>query len=131
MNEQDFIDRITFHRDQDIVEIDVSDVSFKGVRETDLFHDVLDRVISETGRTWYFISSFVNCTISPGAALQFSIRRAHAHDGLSRGAVRYGASDEVNRAMMSLGSNPKAAVNSFASREEAFAKINEMKAIAA
>ena len=128
MDEQDFADRFEFHDDMDILEIDLSGLTFTNSNEADMFHDLLDRRVLETGRTWYFLSCFERCAISPGAALQFSIRRDHAHDGSSRGAVRYGTSEEANSAMLSVKSDPKTVDNSFDSREEAIARINEMKA---
>jgi len=127
MIEQDFIDRMSFHHSENIVEIDLEGFTFKDFRDTDVFHDALDRVIAETGRTWYFLTNFVDCEISPAAALQFSVRRAHSQNDHSLAAVRYGASEEVELALASRGSDPKAVTRSFASREEALLKIEELK----
>jgi len=131
MIEQDFIDRMSLYPEDDIAEIDLNGLTFKNFRETDIFHDALDRTITETGRTWYFLTCFTECIITPGAALQFSIRRAHSQNGLSRAAVRYGASDDVERALMSHSADPKAVKSSFANREEALLKIEELKVGAA
>jgi len=123
MIEQDFIDRMSFLPEEEIVEIDLSGVTFRNFRETDIFHDALDHATTETGRSWYFLTCFTDCTITPGAALQFSIRRAHSQNGHSRAAVRYGSSDEVERALMCQGSDARAVKSSFNSREEALSKI--------
>ena len=128
MIEQDFGDRISFLAEEDIVDIDLRGVHFTTARETYLFHDVLDRKVAETGRAWFFLTCFTDCTITDDAAHQFSMRRTRSHTTHSRGAVRYGASAELDRAMVSLGSNPMALQDSLSTREQALQKIEEMKA---
>ena len=128
MTEQDFLDRISFIAESNIVDINMRDVHFQSARETYFFHDVLDRLLTETGKTWFFITCFSGCTISEEAAHQFSMRRTRTHTRLCRGAVRYGASAELDRAMTSLESNSVATRESFATRDEAMQKIEEMRA---
>ncbi len=128
MTEQDFIQRIALLWDENIVDIDLRGVHFINTQDTYLFHDALDRTVAETKKTWFFLTCFTDCTITPEAAHQFSMRRTNSHTGFSRGAVRYGASPELDLAMTSLGSNAKAVSESFATREEALQKIEEMRA---
>jgi len=108
-------------------------MTFTTARETNLFYDTLDQTVTGTGRTWYFLGRFIDCEIKPGAALQIGIRRNHAH-ALSRGAVRYGCSEEVDNALMGIGTDvmadDKYAKRSFRAREEAIQCIEEMKAAA-
>jgi len=127
MTEQDFVDRISLLWEESIVDINLEGVDFTNAQETYLFHDALDRAVTETGRTWFFLTCFTGCTITPEAAEQFSMRRTHSHINFSRGAVRYGASDELDRAMTTLGSNAKAVKVSFNTREEALQKIEEIR----
>lgn len=127
MTEQDFLDRISFIPETNIVDINMGDVHFESARETYLFHDVLDRLVIETGKTWFFLTCFEGCTISEEAAHQFSMRRSRTHTSYCRGAVRYGASAELDRAMTSLESNPVASRESFPTREDALQKIDEMR----
>jgi len=128
MTEHDFTDRISLQWDKGIVDIDLQGVNFTNAEETYLFHDALDRAVAGTGQTWFFLTCFENCTITPEAAEQFSMRRNHSHVGFSRGAVRYGASQELDCAMVTQGSNPKAVNRSFSDREAALSKIEEMRA---
>ena len=128
MTEEDFIERISFVPEKGIVDIDMHDVHFESTREAYLFHDVLDRLVAETGKAWFFLTCFEGCTITDEAARQFSMRRTRTHTGHSRGAVRYGASVELDQAMTSLESNSVALLNSFSSRGEALQKIEEMAA---
>ena len=127
MIEQDFLDRISFMPEEEIVEIDLEGLTFTTAHEANVLYDAINRAVTETGRTWYFLGCFADCRIFPGAALQFSIRRSHAHE-ICRGAVRYGCSEAVDNALLSLGSDTKAAQTSFATRDDAIEHINGMKA---
>lgn len=127
MTEQDFIDRISLIPEENIVDINMRDVHFESARETYLFHDVLDRIVAETGSTWFFLSCFEGCTVTDEAAHQFSMRRTLSHNTHSRGAVRYGASEALDEAMTSLGSNALADKQSFATREEALHRIEQLR----
>ena len=128
MTEQDFLGRISLMGRPNIVDIDMRDVHFQSARETYLFHDVLDRIVAETGKKWFFLTCFEGCTITENAAHQFSMRRSRTHTSHCRGAVRYGASRELDRAMTSLEWNRIALRESFSTREEALQKIEEMRA---
>ena len=129
MDTHALFDRISLVPDDDIVEISFEGLTFTNAHETNLIYDAVDRVVTDTGRTWYFLGCFVNCTIKPGAALQFGIRRRHAHV-LSRGAVRYGCSKEVDKALIGSQTDTEYAQRSFATREDALQCIEEMKATA-
>jgi len=128
MTEHDFTDRISLNWEEGIVEIDLQAINFTNAEETFLFHDALDSAVAGTGQTWFFLTCFTDCTITPEAAHHFSMRRTHSQVGFSRGAVRYGASKELDSAMISLGSNFKAVKDSYSDREAALSKIAEMKA---
>lgn len=128
MVEQDFVERISLLQSENIVDIDLSGVNFTTASEASFFHDVLERLVAESGRSWFFLTCFTGCSISPDIAAQFSMRRFYSHGCYSLGAVRYGASDELERAMTILGSNFKAEKVSFTNREEALSKIDEIKA---
>ena len=127
MTEHYFLDRISLIPETEIVDINMRDVHFKSARESYLFHDVLDRIVTETGKTWYFLTCFEGCTIIADTAHQFSMRRTRTHTNHCRKAVRYGASAELDRAMTSLETSPNAVCESFSSREEALQKIVEMR----
>ncbi|KAA3621985.1 MAG: hypothetical protein DWQ08_13330, partial [Proteobacteria bacterium] len=55
MNESSYGDRIEFHHDLEVMEVDFSDVTFDNSRMVDEFYDEIERQIETTGRDWYFL----------------------------------------------------------------------------
>ncbi|WP_417514945.1 hypothetical protein [Minwuia sp.] len=81
--------RVSFLEADRIAELDFSDLSFEGADAIDAFHDVIDDILHATGRQWYLMVNFRNCTIDPAAWVAFSHRGKKTNLAYSLGTVRY------------------------------------------
>ena len=113
--------RITRHDDIDIIELDFSDFVFANSDVVNEYYDVIDETARSSGRAWYFLVNFRNCSVWPEAWVAFAHRGKKVAVNFALGTVRYGQ-DNTSGARM----DP----NSMATREAALARIEELKATA-
>ncbi len=111
----------------DTIEIDFSEFEFSSSAIVNSFYDVIDKLVEETGRDWYFVVNYRDCSIWPEAWVAFAHRGKHVNVTHSLGTVRYvelaGTDDQSKPEFRSEHYDP----NLFDSRDEALAKIQEMK----
>lgn len=112
--------RVHFLHDIEAIEIDFSDFEFSSSDIVNDFYDVIDGMIEDTGRKWYLLVNYRNCSIWPEAWVAFAHRGKKVNANQSLGTVRFVTPD---------GSAPSANPdpNMLESREVALAKIEEMK----
>ncbi|HMB77198.1 MAG TPA: hypothetical protein VKN76_12415, partial [Kiloniellaceae bacterium] len=60
-------ERVSFHYDLDVMEVDFSGVVFERSRDVDAFYDTIDQKLAETGRKWFFLVNYRDCVILPEA----------------------------------------------------------------
>ena len=104
---------------------------FSDSRIVNSFYDVIDELIAATGRKWYLIVNYRNCSIWPEAWVAFAHRGKKVNVNQSLGTVRYTAAegsegDDLKRAQES-GFDP----DLFPSRDLALARLAELKREAA
>lgn len=114
-------DSVSFFDDLETMEIDFSDFTFESSSVVNAFYDVIENKIKETGKKWFVLVNYSNCTVLPEAWIAFASRSRQANQEHSRGTVRY----EMNGGGQSEsdGSDRKLVV----SREAALARIAEMR----
>ncbi len=117
--ESEYAARIHFLDEQQVVEVDFSDVVFSSSREVNALYDELDRRVEASGQRWYFLVNYRNCRIWPEAWVAFAHRGKKVNVSYSLGTVRYGESGESRAA--SHGEQADA------SRELALARIDAMR----
>jgi len=117
--------RIHFLPDCDTVDVDFSDFIFRDSHTVNEFYDELDSLIEQTGHKWYITVNYRMCRIWPDAWVAFAHRGKKVTVSYSLGTVRYIEPDGDDDA------GTQADDDMFASREEALARIAEIKAAAA
>lgn len=124
---QPYAARIEILQESEIIEIDFSDFEFSSSKIVDDFYDAIDKVIKSTGRNWYVVVNYRNCSIWPEAWVAFAHRGKKMNVNRSLGTVRYASSqatgDKIDEDAKSESFDP----NLFDSREAALAKVEELK----
>lgn len=122
-----YAQRIRFLDGDDTVELDFSDFEFSSSKVVNDFYDVLDRIIEATGRSWYFVVNYRDCTIWPEAWVAFAHRGKKVKVSYSLGTVRY-----IERVPADVGAANEAGEglddpDMYSSREQALAHISSLR----
>jgi hypothetical protein len=125
--ELSFGDRILFHPEHQIVEVDLSGVTFEGSRDVNRLYDALEAKLAATGRKWFFLVNYGNCTIMPDAWVAFASRGKRANLAHSLGSVRFDATTETSATIVTAAARESFDANLLTSRDAAVARIGEMR----
>ena len=120
-------DRITFHADLEIMEVDLSNQTFARSSEVNAFYDKLDEKLSASGRKWYFLINYNNCVVLPEAWVAYASRGKRANLSHSLGTVRFDASPSTERAINDRAREERFDPNLVQSRDAAIARILQLK----
>lgn len=119
INEQ-YRNRIGFLADQNIVELDFSGFAFTSSSIVNAFFDDIERMVEPTGRSWYFLINFTDCSIWPESWVAYAHRAKRLTHTCSLGMVRYTTGDETSSTLADV----------YANRESAVQRIDTLKASA-
>jgi len=123
-----FEGRLSFLQDAQIMQVNFSDLTFNHSRDVADFYDLAQEKIETSGQCWYFLVNYNNCRIMPEAWVSYAQRGKELNEGGSLGSVRYATGskneEEIRLRAQSQGFHP----NVRNTREEAIARIDEMKA---
>ncbi|MCB1512386.1 MAG: hypothetical protein KDJ36_15910 [Hyphomicrobiaceae bacterium] len=122
--------RILFHPELEIMEVDFSDLTFERASDVNGFYDVIDRKIAETGRKWYFLVNYMNCTILPDAWIAFASRGKQSNLNSSLGSVRFDATKATSDSILGHAREASFDPNLFSSRDDAIRRIVELRGAA-
>lgn len=75
--------------DLDVIDIDFSDFEFTSAAVVNEFYDVVDNMVLDSRKHWYFIVNHRNSRVWPEAWVAFAHRGKKVHVSFSRGTVRY------------------------------------------
>ena len=128
MTESDYAERIAFNPPNGIVDVNLSDLTLSTPQQVDSFYDAIGVKIADTGRSWYFLINYENCTIEPGAWFQYAFRGKQLNIACSLGCVRYAAPKTAEDAIRDSAEKEDFDPNLAATREQALARIEAMKA---
>ena len=117
-----YAERVRFHDDLEIVEIDFADLVFSNSQIVNDFYDVVETLIRRTGLRWYFLVNYGGCSVWPEAWVAFAHRGKRVNVAYSLGTARY---DEASGADETTSGNFDP--DMFPSREAALARIEQMK----
>ncbi|GAB5470688.1 MAG: hypothetical protein Kilf2KO_37180 [Rhodospirillales bacterium] len=122
-----YAERIKILHDSDTIEIDFSEFRFSSNQIVNDFYDVVEDVIEASGRKWYFLVNYSNCSIWPEAWVAFAHRGKKVNVNYSLATIRY---SEPNP-----GEDVSSEPDSFdpdllPSRQLALSKLEEIKAAA-
>lgn len=123
MSDENYGDRIAFHEDLGVMEVDFSHQIFENSTEVNAFYDEIDRQIAATGKQWYFLVNYKQCEILPAAWIAFANRGKKVNVAYSRGTVRFDAVEETGATIIDKAKKDDFDPNLFRSREGALAQI--------
>lgn len=95
----DFSERISFHDDDEVVEIDLTDVVLDNAHTVDDLQMVLERALAPTGRKWFFLINYLRSTIYPEAWIAFANVGRKINLTYSLGTVRFNTPEETQAAI--------------------------------
>ena len=117
-----FADHVRFFDDLDMVEIDFAGLVFKSSTIVNDFFDVVERLVENTGRRWYFLVNYAGYSVWPEAWVAFAHRGKQLNVTFSLGTARYDES-----AGGDAEGSGEFAQDFFATRDAALARIERMK----
>ena len=119
--------RIVFHKDFDIMEVDFSNMSFETSAQVDEFYDEVEKRIEETGKKWYFLVNYENCSIEQKAWVSFGVRGKRVNLASSLGTVRFNARADTADTIEEKARKEDFDPNLFRTRSAALARIMELQ----
>lgn len=122
-----YASRVHVLDDMDMIEINFSGFAFSSSKIVNEFYDVIEQIIDDSGRDWYFVVNYGDCNIWPEAWVAFAHRGKRINVTHSLGTVRYASRDEAEDGSQTDFRSDSYDPNLFESREAAVAKIEEMK----
>jgi hypothetical protein len=120
--ESAYAHRIRLSEESQIIDVDFSDFEFSSSAIVNDFYNHLDQLIENSGKRWYILANYRNCSIWPEAWVAFAHRGKKVNVSYSLGTVRYTDSDESSDSSSSQ-NDPE----TFTSREAALAHINKLR----
>ena len=121
--ESPFAERILADSGSNILEIDFSEFVFKSSAIVNAFFDDIDRLIEDSGHQWYLLVNYKHCAVWPEAWVAFAHRGQKVNQSYSMGTVHYIEAEGEDWRNSFAVDDP----NTFHSKAEALAKINELK----
>ena len=122
-----FSSRIKILEALEVLDVDFSDMKFTTQAEIDAFYDEVDRLLGATGRRWYFLVNYTNCTISDEVWDHFGDRGKHSNVTYGLGSVRFGMSAPTRQTIRERAMLAQFRANVFESREEALVALGELR----
>jgi hypothetical protein len=120
-------DRVIFHPKQQIMEIDCSAHTFATSADVNAFYDELAKQISDTGKKWYFMINYENTEILPDAWYAWASRGKELNVASSLGSVRFNPQEETKEEILKRARTEDFNPNIVSTRDEALARIDELK----
>lgn len=128
MSEKNIDERIVFHDNLTIMEVDFSDITFESAEQVNSFYDRVDERISDTGKDkWYFLVNYRNCRLAPRAWLPFANRGKKVNIAHSLGSVRFEADEATKKSIEEHSAKEQFDANLENTREGALARIEAMR----
>lgn len=119
--------RITFHTEDQIMEVDFSDFHFDGSHLVNAFYDRLEDRIAKSGEElWFFLVNLNGTRIDPEAWTAYSRRGRALNLAHSMGSVRFDASEETARQIQRAANTEAFDPNLFSSRDEALVRLRSL-----
>ena len=124
----DFIRRISFDRDMQVMNVDFSHFTFNHSRDVNEFYDHIQNRIIATDQKWYFLVNLNGCQILPAAWVQYALRDKRLNKAASLGTARFAAGSETETDFRLRAESQSYRPNIRNTREEALARLAELGA---
>jgi len=125
---EDFARRISFLRDQMIMDVDFSQAHFAHSTDVNDFYDYIEERINESRQKWYFLVNYNDCRIDPVAWIAYAQRGKRLNINFGLGSVRYAAGSETEAEIRLRAESQDFRPNIRNTRAEALSRIAELKA---
>ncbi len=120
-------ERVTFHPESQILEIDLSDCTFARSIDVNELYDEIGKQVMATQKKWYFLINYRNAEILPDAWTSWAVRGWQLNSTSSLGTVRFDPKEKTREEIEERADADDFNPNIVATREEALARIDEMK----
>ena len=127
MDAIDVKSRITFHHDLEVMEVDFSDLTFSNSAFVNGVYDVIEGLVAETGRKWYFMVNYHGTQINPDAWFRYALRGKDLNIASSLGSVRFDPREPTRKEILARARTDDFNPNLVSTRDEALLRILEMK----
>jgi len=127
LDREDYRRRVTLDPATGIAEFDLSGVVFNHALDVNLCYDVLEEVLGATDRKWYFLVNYEGCRILSNAWVEYAARGKRFNQAFSLGSVRYAPGSETETDIRLRAESGGFRPNIRNTREEALARIDELK----
>ncbi|MCI2399819.1 hypothetical protein [Aliiroseovarius subalbicans] len=124
---QDILARLNFVEDDEIMEVDFSNLVFRHSGDVDLVYDTIEDAIIATGRKWFFLVNYEASRIHNAAWVSYARRGKHLNLSFALGSVRYAPGSETEETIRMRAESQGFRPNVRNTREEALERIDEMK----
>lgn len=111
-------ERVGFHEDLGVVEVDFSDFRFTSSTEVHAFYDILDQMIVATGYKWYVVVNYQGFSIWPEAWVAHAHRVKQINEMYALGNFRYTSPEDAATAQDDA---------TFGSRKEVLAHVAALR----
>lgn len=123
----DIEDRIVFHENSQVMEVDFSNVALENSADVNLFYDHIEDRIAQTGETlWFFLVNYCDTRIDNSAWFAFSRRGKELNKAHSMGSVRFDASEITRRQIQRDAGTEAFDPNLFCGREGALERLRSL-----
>jgi len=119
--------RITFHSDLEIMEVDFSELTFANSAVVNAVYDAIERLVAQTGRKWYFMVNYRDTKIEPDAWFQYALRGKEINVASSLGSVRFDPREPTRAEILKRSEKEEFNPNLVSTRDEAVERILAMK----
>ncbi|MEL7202560.1 MAG: hypothetical protein AAGL19_00230 [Pseudomonadota bacterium] len=119
--------RISFHDVEETMEIDLTGVVLEHSRDVHDLYDVLEEVIRDTDRKWYFLINYEGTKIFSCAWVEYAARGKTLNEMGSLGSVRFAPGSETETDIRLRAESGGFRPNIRNTRDEALARIAELK----
>ena len=120
-------ERVTFHADSQILEIDLSYCTFARSSDVNELYDEIGKQVMETHRKWYFLINYKNAEILPDAWTSWAVRGWQLNSTSSLGTVRFDPNERTRDEIEERADADEFDPNIVSTRDEALSRIEEMK----
>jgi len=127
MTSTDIAERITFHGDNQVMEVNFKDLTFETSEPVNAFYDEIDRRLADSGQKWFFLVNYQDCIIMPEAWISFAYRGKKTNICYSLGSVRFAARSDTKDTILEKSKKEAFDPNLFPSRAAALAHIQQMR----
>ncbi|MEC7764696.1 MAG: hypothetical protein VX874_22525 [Pseudomonadota bacterium] len=127
-SEADFAKRISFDGAREIMNVDFSNFVFHHSGDVNAFYDHIEARLEETAVRWFFLINYDGCRIFEEAWVAYARRGKLLNERWSMGSVRYAPGSETEETIRMRAESQQFRPNIRNTRDEALARIAEMKA---